>query len=111
MQVGGPDGPAYSESPDSAPPAPGVNLKGSQAACCSVAAMHWTPLARRAYDELRQEGPLTQKELLGRLGCARRSLFSALGILSEAGLVERRPDLTDMRRSLLSAAERGERQG
>ena len=69
--------------------------------------IHWTPLARKAYGELRKDGPLTQKELVERLGCARRSLFSALTNLTDAGLVERHPDLRDMRRSLLQAREPG----
>lgn len=65
--------------------------------------IHWTPLAKRAYSELRTAGPMTNKELVGRLGCARRSLFSVLADLVNAGLVTRRPDWTDLRRSLYEA--------
>jgi DNA-binding MarR family transcriptional regulator len=63
----------------------------------------WTPLAQRTYKEIRTAGPVTNKELVQRLGCARRSLFSVLGDLVSAGLITRRPDWTDLRRSLYEA--------
>jgi DNA-binding MarR family transcriptional regulator len=60
-------------------------------------------LVDRVYEELRRDGPLSQKEMLDRLGCARRSLFSALRRLDDEGRIERKPDFRDLRRSVFVA--------
>lgn len=65
--------------------------------------MHFSPLAQRAYAHIRANGPLTNQDLIERLGCARRSLYGALQVLQHAGFVERHPDLRDLRRYLYVA--------
>lgn len=60
--------------------------------------MKMTPLAEKAYEQIRTHGPLNNMDLLERLACSRRGLYTVLRQLVEAGKLRRLPDLRDMRR-------------
>lgn len=64
-----------------------------------VGTMAPSPLQDRILDAV-SDGPLTQKQLQERIGCARRSLYDALRTLVAMGLVERKPDFRDLRQSV-----------
>ncbi|MGB1585732.1 MAG: hypothetical protein ACPHID_01645 [Thermoplasmatota archaeon] len=66
--------------------------------------MNWTPLAKKAYEQIRANGPLNNMDLLERLSCSRRGLYTVLQELVAEGALRRHPDLRDMRRHLYTAA-------
>lgn len=67
--------------------------------------MKWTPLAEKAYEQIRTNGPLNNMDLLERLACSRRGLYTVLQQLVDAGKLRRHPDLRDMRRHLYTAPQ------
>ncbi len=61
---------------------------------------HLPPSASRVLDELRQSAAMTSKELREATGLPRRTMYTALLMLRQVGLVQERPNLRDTRQTL-----------
>jgi len=57
-----------------------------------------TATAKVVYGALRRGGPLTTEDLVSQTGQSRRAVERALEDLTESGVIDSRPDLTDPRR-------------
>lgn len=73
------------------------------AAVCETAGL--TPRELQALEELEEDGPMTQRELAGRLRLSSGGMTLLADRLEHAGLVTRRPHPTDRRAVLLQLGE------
>lgn len=67
--------------------------------CAQARDIHAPPSAKQVLCTLIDEHPLTMKQIQAKSGLARRTVYGAIQILQERGLLARRPNLRDTRQS------------
>ncbi|RVW04596.1 MarR family winged helix-turn-helix transcriptional regulator [Rhodococcus spongiicola] len=72
-----------------------------------VKALGLTSLRARMLHAILQLGPMRQRQISDVLGCSTQQVAAVLDVLSDRGLIERRPDPNDRRAHLVTLTETG----